>query len=107
MPPLFYYAQYDWLKSYQQGKGWSYPNLIPHGIYGFAVTSPYNHLMALALYACISKELGLPFALGGPAWRIHRPLSMDRGRVPREGNGLGRDDRRVRKRDLQLHQWRL
>ena len=65
MPPLFYYAQYDWLKSYQQGKGWSYSNLIPHGIYGFAVKSPYNHLMALALYACISKELGLPLRWAG------------------------------------------
>lgn len=65
MPPLFYYAQHDWLQSYQQDKAWSYSNLIPHAIYGFAVKSPYNHLMALALYACISRELGLPLRWAG------------------------------------------
>ena len=82
MPPLFYYAQYDWLKSYQQDKGWSYSNLIPHGIYGFAVKSPYNHLMVLALYACISKELGLPLRWAGRPGPAHSPPSISGPRPP-------------------------
>ena len=46
-------------------KAGPYSTLRPHAIYGFAVKSPYNHLMALALYACISKEFGLPLRWAG------------------------------------------
>ena len=37
----------------------------PHCICGFAVGSPMNHLMALSLYATLSRELGLPLRFPG------------------------------------------
>lgn len=65
---VFYYDQQDWLQARQEGKRWTWSALRPHCICGFSVGSPMNHLMALALYATISRELGLPLRFpGNPA----------------------------------------
>lgn len=65
MPPNFYYDQQDWIEQRQKGKPWTWSALRPHCICGFSVGSPMNHLMALALYATISRELGLPLRFPG------------------------------------------
>lgn len=65
MPPNFYYDQQDWLAGRQRGKRWSWSALRPHCICGFSIGSPMNHLMALSIYATISRELGLPLRFPG------------------------------------------
>lgn len=65
MPPNFYYDQQEWLQARQRGKRWSWSALRPHCICGFSVGSPMNHLMALSLYATISREHGLPLRFPG------------------------------------------
>ncbi len=65
IPPNFYYDQHDWIASHQRDKRWTWSALRPHGICGFAVGSPMNHLLALALYASISRELGVPLRFPG------------------------------------------
>lgn len=65
LPPNFYYAQEDLLRERQRGQSWSWSNLIPPFVTGFAVGNAMNVVMAIALYATISKELGLPLRFPG------------------------------------------
>lgn len=65
LPPNFYYDQQDWLEVRQRGRRWSWSTLRPHCICGFSVGGPMNHLMALSVYATISRELGLPLRFPG------------------------------------------
>lgn len=65
MPPNYYYNQQDWLEDQQRGKHWTWSALRPHCICGFSVGSPMNHLMALSLYAVVSRELMLPLRFPG------------------------------------------
>lgn len=61
MPPNFYYDQLDFLREQQQGKAWSWSNLRPSHLGGFAVGNPMNLITAIGVYAAISKELGLHY----------------------------------------------
>lgn len=65
MPPNFYYDQEDFLKNQQQGKSWTWTVLRPDAVCGFAVGNPMNLTMVIAVYAAISKELGLPLRFPG------------------------------------------
>ena len=65
MPPNFYYDQEDFLRGRQKGKAWSWTALRPEAIIGLAVGNPMNLGMAIAVYAAISKELGLPLRFPG------------------------------------------
>lgn len=65
MPPNFYYDQQDWLAGHQRGKAWSWSSWRPHGLCGASVGSAMNQLTALAIYATISRELGLPLRFPG------------------------------------------
>lgn len=65
MPPNFYYDQQDWLAAFQSGRRWTWSAWRPHGLCGISVGSAMNQLNALALYATISKELGLPLRFPG------------------------------------------
>lgn len=60
MPPNFYYNQQDFISERQQGKRWSWSSARPHAICGFAIGNPMNLVMVIAVYAVISKLLGLP-----------------------------------------------
>lgn len=60
MPPNFYYDQQDFIAARQEGKAWTWSAARPHGICGFATGNPMNLVMVLAVYATISKALGLP-----------------------------------------------
>lgn len=65
MPPNFYYDQEDFLRDRQRGKQWHWTALRPEAICGFAVGNPMNLAMVIAVYAVISKELGLPLRFPG------------------------------------------
>ena len=60
MPPNFYYDQQDFISARQMGKAWTWSAARPHGICGFATGNPMNLVMVIAVYATISKALGLP-----------------------------------------------
>ncbi len=66
MPPNFYYDQEDFLRQRQSGKPWHWTALRPEAICGFGVGNPMNLAMVIAVYAVISKQLGLPLRFPGP-----------------------------------------
>ena len=65
MPPNFYYDQEDFLRSRSAGKPWSFTALRPEAVCGFALGNPMNLTMVIAIYAALSKELGLPLRFPG------------------------------------------
>ncbi|MCB1714404.1 MAG: SDR family oxidoreductase [Candidatus Competibacteraceae bacterium] len=65
MLPNFYYDQEQWLRRQQAGKSWSWSALRPHTVCGFALGNPMNISTVIAVYATISKELGLPLRFPG------------------------------------------
>lgn len=106
MPPNFYYDQEDHLRERQRGKDWAFTALRPEAVCGFAVGNPMNLSMVIAVYAAISKELGIPLRFrdrGG----LPGALSGHVGGHPGGGRGLGRADSGGAERDLQHHQRRL
>ncbi len=65
MLPNFYYDQEMWLRRFQHGKPWSWSALRPHAVCGFALGNPMNLTLVIAVYAAISRELGLPLRFPG------------------------------------------
>ena len=65
MPPNFYYDQEDFLRARQRGKSWHLTALRPEAVMGYATGNPMNLLMVIAVYAAISRELGLPLRFPG------------------------------------------
>lgn len=66
MPPNFYYDQEDYLRGLQTGQSWHWTALRPEAVCGYAVGNPMNLAMTIAVYAVLSKELGLPLRFPGP-----------------------------------------
>ncbi|MBV8094190.1 MAG: SDR family oxidoreductase [Acetobacteraceae bacterium] len=60
MPPNFYYDQQDLVVARQRGKRWTWSAARPHAICGFAVGNPMNLAMVIAIYATLSKAIGMP-----------------------------------------------
>ncbi|PZR87560.1 MAG: NAD-dependent dehydratase [Stutzerimonas stutzeri] len=67
MPPMFYYDQEDWLREKARQRPWDMVVLRPDAVCGFAIGNPMNLSMVIAVYAAISKELGLPLRFPGSA----------------------------------------
>lgn len=67
MPPNFYYDMQDWLLAFAAGRPWDAVVLRPDVVCGFAVGNPMNLAMVIAVYASISKALGLPLRFPGSA----------------------------------------
>ncbi|MCS6779458.1 MAG: SDR family oxidoreductase [Geminicoccaceae bacterium] len=65
MLPNFYHTQETWLRRFRQGKPWSFSALRPQTVCGIAFGNPMNLVVGLAVYAAISKELGLPLRYPG------------------------------------------
>jgi nucleoside-diphosphate-sugar epimerase len=65
MAPNFYFDQQDYVANLQAGKSWTWSCIRPHTVMGFKVGNPLNLLSTLAVYAAISKELGLPLKFPG------------------------------------------
>lgn len=71
MPPNFYYDQQDFVVARQAGKSWTWSAARPHGICGFAIGNPMNLVMVTAVYATVSKALGLPLRHPGSRANAH------------------------------------
>ena len=65
--PNYYFDQIDWLAAFQLGKRWDFVELRPQTLCGFAPGTPMSLAPAIAVYAAIRKELGLPLAFPGKA----------------------------------------
>ncbi|QJC53000.1 SDR family oxidoreductase [Paenibacillus albicereus] len=61
----FNMAQQQLLEEKQRGKTWTWSALRPSVVTGFALGNPMNLAMVIAVYASISKELGLPLRFPG------------------------------------------
>ncbi|MDH3318777.1 MAG: SDR family oxidoreductase [Betaproteobacteria bacterium] len=64
----YYFDQIDWLAAFQKGKRWSWTELRPQTLCGFAPGTAMSIISVIAVYASIRKELGLPLAFPGKAW---------------------------------------
>ena len=65
MPPDFYFDQIDWLGARQSGKAWTWAELRPQTLCGFAPGTAMSIIPVIAVYAAISKQLGLPLRFPG------------------------------------------
>lgn len=65
MSPNFYYDQEDFIKSRQIGKPWSWTILRPPNVAGRSIGSPMNTILAVGVFAAISRELGIPLRFPG------------------------------------------
>ncbi len=67
MPPNYYYAQEDLRRERHAGSDWDFTILRPGGaVCGPSFGSAMNLTMVIAVYAVISRELGLPLRFPGP-----------------------------------------
>lgn len=65
MPPEFNVDQQHFLEQQQVGKSWTWSALRPSVVSGFALGNPMNLAMVIAVYASISRELGVPLRFPG------------------------------------------
>jgi nucleoside-diphosphate-sugar epimerase len=66
--PNYYFDQIDWLTAFQKGKRWSWTELRPQTLCGFAPGTAMSIISVIAVYAAIRKEVGLALAFPGTAW---------------------------------------
>jgi nucleoside-diphosphate-sugar epimerase len=76
MPPEFNVDQQDFLEKRQQGKSWTWSAIRPSVVAGTALGNPMNLVMVIAIYASISKELGLPLRFPGKPGAYDKLLEM-------------------------------
>lgn len=76
MPPEFNVDQQNFLEERQKGKAWTWSAIRPSVVGGIALGNPMNLAMAIAVYASISKELGLPLRFPGKPGAYDRLLEM-------------------------------
>jgi nucleoside-diphosphate-sugar epimerase len=76
MPPEFMHDQQRFLEARQSGKAWSWSAIRPAVVGGFALGNPMNLALAIAVYASMSKELGLPLRFPGKPGAYDRLLEM-------------------------------
>ncbi len=67
MPPEFNVDQQQFLERRQVDAAWSWSALRPSVVAGIGLGNPMNLAMVIAVYASISKELGIPFRFPGKA----------------------------------------
>lgn len=65
MPPEFNVDQQQLLERRSADASWSWSAIRPSVVAGFALGNPMNLAMVIAIYASISKELGLPLRFPG------------------------------------------
>ncbi|MFM0340242.1 SDR family oxidoreductase [Paraburkholderia fungorum] len=76
MPPEFMFDQQTFLESRQKGKRWNWSAIRPAVVGGIALGNPMNLAVAIAVYASMSKELGLPLRFPGKPGAYDRLLEM-------------------------------
>lgn len=94
MPPEFNVDQQDFLERRQQGKSWTWSAIRPSVVCGFALGNPMNLAMVIAVYAAISKELGIPLRFPGKPGAYDSLLEMtDAGLLARATVWAATDER--------------
>ncbi|WP_437999379.1 SDR family oxidoreductase [Sorangium sp. So ce185] len=81
MPPEFNVDQQAFLEARQKGRAWSWSALRPSVVCGFALGVPMNLAMVIAVYAAMSKELGLPLRFPGKPAAYDRLIEMTDARL--------------------------
>lgn len=76
MPPEFNVEQQRFLEARQRGQDWSWSALRPSVVGGFALGNPMNLVLAIAVYAAMSKELGLPLRFPGKSGAYDKLIEM-------------------------------
>lgn len=76
MPPEFNVDQQQFLEKRQPGSSWTWSALRPSVVAGFALGNSMNLAMVIAIYASMSKELGLPLRFPGKPGAYHSLLEM-------------------------------
>jgi nucleoside-diphosphate-sugar epimerase len=94
MPPEFNIDQQNFLEQRQSGKAWSWSALRPSVVCGFALGNPMNLTMVIAIYAAMSRELGLPLRFPGKRGAYDTLLEMtDAGLLARATLWAATDER--------------
>jgi nucleoside-diphosphate-sugar epimerase len=65
MPPEFNVDQQQFLEGRQRGKRWAWSAIRPSVVCGFALGNPMNLALVIAVYATMSRELGVPLRFPG------------------------------------------
>ena len=67
-----WFDQQDFLADLQRERDWAWTIFRPTFVYGFATGNPMNLTTVIAVYAAISRELGLPLRFPGSdlAYRV-------------------------------------
>lgn len=76
MPPEFNVDQQTLLEERARTRSWSWSAIRPSVVSGFALGNPMNLSMAIAVYASMSKELGIPLRFPGKAGAYDKLLEM-------------------------------
>ncbi|WP_394849850.1 SDR family oxidoreductase [Pendulispora brunnea] len=76
MPPEFNVDQQSFLEARQKGKAWTWSAIRPSVVCGFGLGNPMNLAMVIAVYASISKELGVPLRFPGKVAAYDKLLEM-------------------------------
>lgn len=94
MPPEFNIDQQNFLEERQRGKRWTWSALRPSVVCGFALGNPMNLSMVIAVYAAMSKELGLPLRFPGKPGAYDKLIEMtDAGLLARATVWAATDER--------------
>lgn len=65
MPPEFNVDQQQFLEDRQRGKDWTWSAIRPSVVCGVALGNPMNLALVIAVYASMSKQLGVPLRFPG------------------------------------------
>lgn len=76
MPPEFNIDQQQFLEKQQRGKSWTWSAIRPSVVGGTATGNPMNLALVIAVYASISKELGLPLRFPGKPGAYDKLMEM-------------------------------
>jgi nucleoside-diphosphate-sugar epimerase len=76
MPPEFNVDQQQFLERRQAGKRWTWSAIRPSVVGGTAIGNPMNLALSMAVYASISKELGLPLRFPGKPGAYNTLMEM-------------------------------
>jgi nucleoside-diphosphate-sugar epimerase len=76
MPPEFNIDQQAFLERRQAGQSWTWSALRPSVVVGFGLGNPMNLAIVSAVYASMSKELGLPLRFPGKPGAYDTLLEM-------------------------------
>src|SRR5262249_24750055 len=106
LPPDYYFDQIDWLAAFQRGKRWDWVELRPQTLCGFAPGTPMSLAPALAVYAAISRELGLPLRFPGKPGAYTSIYQVTESTHFANAALWAASEPRCA-RSLQHHQWRL